>query len=78
MKTCGHVSSRDKKKQAGSYFVMQAGLRNNEFCLHGLILDCERVLNLLYLCLPVAVQILHGMTEVGKRVNQVALDSQAY
>ena len=36
MKTCGHVSSRDKKKKpAGSYFVMRAGLRNNEFCLHG-------------------------------------------
>ena len=37
MKTCDHVSSRDiKKKQAGSYFVMQAGLRSNEFCLRGL------------------------------------------
>ena len=35
-KTCGHVSSRDKKKQPGSYFVMRAGLRNNEFCLRGL------------------------------------------
>ena len=33
-KTCGHVSSRDKKKQP---FVMRAGLRNNEFCLRGLI-----------------------------------------
>ena len=41
MKTCGHVSSRDiKKKPAGSYFVMRAGLRNNEFCLHGLICGC--------------------------------------
>ena len=38
MKTCGHVSSRDKKMQPGSYFVMRAGLRNNEFCLRGLIL----------------------------------------
>ena len=38
MKTCGYVSSRNNnKKQAGSYFVMRAGLRNNEFCLHGLI-----------------------------------------
>ena len=37
MKTCDHVSSRDKKKRAGSYFVVQAGLRNNEFCLCGLI-----------------------------------------
>ena len=30
---CDHLSSRNKKKQAGSYFVMWAGLRNNEFCL---------------------------------------------
>ena len=38
VKTCNDVSSRDKKKkQAGSYFVMRAGLRNNEFCLCGLI-----------------------------------------
>ena len=38
MKTCGHVSSRDKKKKnAGSYFVMRADLRNNEFCLRGLM-----------------------------------------
>ena len=37
MKTCGRVSSRDKKKkQAESYFGMRAGLRNNEFCLRGL------------------------------------------
>ena len=33
---------------------------------------------LLYLRLPVSVQILHGMIEVGKRVDQVALDSLAY
>ena len=32
---------------------------------------------LLYLRLPVAVQILHGMIEVDKRVDQVALDSLA-
>ena len=31
--TCHHVI---KKKQPGSYFVMRAGLRNNEFCLRGL------------------------------------------
>ena len=44
MKTCDHVSSRDKKKSlkkpVGSYFVMRGGggggLRNNEFCLCGL------------------------------------------
>ena len=32
--TCHHVIN--KKKQPGSYFVMRAGLRNNEFCLRGL------------------------------------------
>ena len=44
MKTCDHVSSRDKKKekQAGSNFVMQAGLRNNEFCLHGYLTATQR------------------------------------
>ena len=37
MKTCGHVSSRDKKKSnRDAIFVMRAGLRNNEFCLRGL------------------------------------------
>ena len=38
MKSCGHVSSHDFKKQVGSYFVMRAGLRNNEVCLCGFIL----------------------------------------
>ena len=36
MKTCDHMSSRDLKKQAGSDFVMRAGLRSNEFSLCGL------------------------------------------
>ena len=35
------------------------------------------MLLLLYLHLPVAVQILHGMIEVSKTVDQVALDSLA-
>ena len=34
IKTCDHHDL--KKKQAVSYFVMQAGLGNNEFCLCGL------------------------------------------
>ena len=29
MKTCNHMSARDKKKS--SYLVLRAGLRNNEF-----------------------------------------------
>ena len=38
-----HVSSRDlKKKQAGSFFDMRAGLRNNEFCLCGLTYQVEK------------------------------------
>ena len=38
MKICGHICHHVKKekKQAGSYFIMREGLRNNEFCLHGL------------------------------------------
>ena len=42
MKTCDHVSSCDNnKKQAGSYFVMRAGMGNNKFCLCGLIMVGE-------------------------------------
>ena len=36
MKTCDHVSSSDKKRASGSYFVMWAGQRHNVFCLCGL------------------------------------------
>ena len=39
MKTCDHLSSRDKKKQAGSYFVMRVGLRNNDFWFCGPTLE---------------------------------------
>ena len=31
MKACDNVSSHDKKMQVGSYFVVRAGLRNDEF-----------------------------------------------
>ena len=41
MKTCGHVSSRDIKSQTSGKLWGGGGggegLRNNEFCLHGLI-----------------------------------------
>ena len=35
MKTCGHVSSRDKTPQ--QFCHAGAGLKNNEFCLRGLV-----------------------------------------
>ena len=47
MKACDHVSSRDNKKQVGSYFVMRAGLRNNEFCLCGLPFRNDKVVTTL-------------------------------